>query len=86
MKNCKEFLNELTDYLDGTMSEAVRAELDEHLHWCHDCHVVLNTTKKTIEIYRDNTIYELPERLRVQLQQAIITKCKSTKVVRKTSD
>ncbi len=86
MKNCKEFLNELTDYLDGTMSEAVRAELDEHLHWCHDCHVVLNTTKKTIEIYRDNTIYELPERLRVQLQQAIMTKCKSTKVVRKTSD
>lgn len=86
MKNCKEFLNELTDYLDGTMSEAVRAELDEHLHWCHDCHVVLNTTKKTIEIYRDNTIYELPERLRVQLQQAIMTKCKSTKVVRNTSD
>jgi anti-sigma factor RsiW len=86
MKNCKEFLNELTDYLDGTMTEAVRAELDEHLHWCHDCHVVLNTTKKTIEIYRDNTIYELPERLRVQLQQAIITKCKSTKVVRKSSE
>ena len=86
MKNCKEFLNELTDYLDGTMSEAVRAELDEHLHWCHDCHVVLNTTKKTIEIYRDNRIYELPEQLRVQLQQAIMTKCKSTKVVRKSSD
>ncbi len=86
MKNCKEFLNELTDYLDGTMTEAVRTELDEHLHWCHDCHVVLNTTKKTIEIYRDNTIYELPERLRVQLQQAIITKCKSTKVVRKSSE
>lgn len=86
MKNCKEFLNELTDYLDGTMSEAVRSELDEHLHWCHDCHVVLNTTKKTIEIYRDNRIYELPETLRVQLQQAIMTKCKSTKVVRKTSD
>ena len=86
MKNCKEFLNELTDYLDGTMSEAVRAELDEHLHWCHDCHVVLNTTKKTIEIYRDNRIYELPEQLRVQLQQAIMTKCKSTKVARKSSD
>ena len=79
MKNCKEFLNELTDYLDGTMSEAVRAELDEHLHWCHDCHVVLNTTKKTIEIYRDNRIYELPEQLRVQLQQAIMTKCAASK-------
>jgi len=86
VKNCKEFLNELTDYLDGTMSEAVRAELDEHLHWCHDCDVILNTTKKTIEIYRDNRIYERPEQLRVQLQQAIMTKCKSTKVARKSSD
>ena len=84
--NCKDFLNELTDYLDGNISVSVRAELDEHLHWCRDCHVVLNTTKKTIEIYRDNRIYELPETLRQQLHQAIITKCKTTKQVRKSSD
>lgn len=83
--NCKDFLNELTDYLDGTISVTVRAELDEHLHWCRDCHVVLNTTKKTIEIYRDNRLYELPEKLRQQLQQAIITKCKTTKQTGKSS-
>lgn len=74
---CTEFLQELTDYLDGTTSTTLRDELDEHLHWCHDCRVVMNTTKKTIEIYRDNKIYELPERLRVQLQQAILSRCKS---------
>lgn len=84
--NCKDFLSELTDYLDGSISVTVRAELDEHLHWCRDCHVVLNTTKKTIEIYRDNRLYELPEKLREQLHQAIITKCKSTKQVGKGSD
>ncbi len=51
---CTEFLKELTDYLDGKISENLKIELDEHLHWCHECHVVMNTTKKTIEIYRDN--------------------------------
>jgi anti-sigma factor RsiW len=76
---CTEFLKELTDYLDGTLSESTRAELDEHLHWCHECHVVMNTTKKTIEIYRDNRIYELPEPLRTRLHQAIMSKCRCNK-------
>jgi anti-sigma factor RsiW len=81
---CTEFLKELTDYLDGAISPSVKGELEEHLHWCHDCEVVLNTTKKTIEIYRDNKLYELPETLRVRLQQVIMTKCKGHHV-KKTS-
>ena len=76
---CTEFLKELTDYLDGTMSQSMREELDEHLHWCHECHVVMNTTKKTIEIYRDNQLYELPEKLRTRLHQAIMSRCRESK-------
>jgi anti-sigma factor RsiW len=76
---CTEFLRELTDYLDGTLNESMRAELDEHLHWCHECHVVMNTTQKTIEIYRDNQLYELPESLRDRLHQAIMNRCRDSK-------
>ena len=82
---CKEFLQELTDYLDGKISVSLRAELDEHLHWCHECDVVMNTTKKTIEIYRDNQVYELPEDLRNRLHQAIMTKCQHHKSGKKSS-
>lgn len=74
---CSEFLKELTDYLDQTIDARTRAELEEHLQWCHDCYVVCNTTKMTIEIYRDSTLYELPEDLRARLHSAILTKCKS---------
>ncbi len=70
---CTEFLKELTEYLDGTADAALREELDEHMH------LVLNTTKKTIEIYRDNKLYELPERLRIRLHEAILSKCKASK-------
>lgn len=82
---CNDFLKELTDYLDGTANVEVRIELEEHLHWCHDCYVVMNTTKKTIEIYRDNKLYELPDTLRSKLQQAIINKCKQSRSGEKTS-
>ena len=76
---CTEFLKELTDYLDGTMDVATRVELEEHLQWCHNCYVVCNTTKMTIEIYRNNEVYDLPDPLRTKLQTAIISKCKGKK-------
>ncbi len=76
---CKEFLKELTDYLDDSMDASTRAELEDHLQWCHNCYVVCDTTKKTIEIYRGSKMYELPEDLRAKLQTAIISKCKSRK-------
>lgn len=76
---CSEFLTELTDYLDGSITTGIRVELEEHLQWCHECEVVLNTTKKTIEIYRNNQLYELPDSLRMRLQEAIIKKCKNVK-------
>jgi anti-sigma factor RsiW len=82
---CTEFLKELTDYLDGRISENLRIELDEHLHWCHECHVVMNTTQKTIEIYRDNKLYELPESLRNRLHEAIMDKCRKSPGRKKSS-
>lgn len=77
--NCSDFLKELTDYLDGVIDAQTRAELEEHLTWCHDCEVVCNTTKMTIQIYRDHEIYELPDDLRSRLRSAIVSKCKSIK-------
>jgi hypothetical protein len=76
---CSDFLKELTDYLDATIDASTRAELEDHLAWCHNCYVICNTTKKTIEIYRDSQLYELPEDLRSRLELAILSKCTSQK-------
>ena len=46
---CSEFLQELTNYLDGALDARTKAELEDHLSWCHNCYVVCDTTKKTIE-------------------------------------
>jgi anti-sigma factor RsiW len=76
---CTDFLKELTDYLDESMDASTREELEDHLAWCHNCYVICNTTKKTIEIYRDSQLYELPEELRSRLEVAILSKCASRK-------
>jgi len=76
---CSEFLNELTNYLDGALDAQTQAELEGHLAWCHNCYVVCDTTRKTIEIYRDSELYELPEDLRARLRSAIMSKCSAHK-------
>ena len=76
---CSEFLKELNDYLDGVIDPKLQSELQEHLQWCHNCFVVCNPNKQTIEIYRSTEVFELPDDLRSRLQTAIVSKCKNTK-------
>jgi anti-sigma factor RsiW len=84
--NCSDFLKELTDYLDGVIDADTKAELDEHLAWCHNCYVVCNTTKQTIEIYRGTDLYELPDDLRSRLRSAILKKCEQSKATAPKKD
>jgi hypothetical protein len=74
---CSDFLKELNDFLDGSLDPRLKDELQEHLTWCHNCYVVCDTTKKTIQIYRENAVYELPDNVRSKLHSAILSKCKS---------
>ena len=73
---CTEFLQLLDDLIDDTVSVPLRSEIEQHLDKCGHCEVVFNTTRKTIEIYRCNEIYDLPPDLRERLHAAIMERCK----------
>ena len=73
---CKEFLAQLDDLIDGSVSSQMRIELEAHIGKCGHCEVILNTTRKTIEIYRSHEIYELPSTLQERLHAAIMARCK----------
>jgi hypothetical protein len=73
---CTEFLALLDDMLDEVVTPELRGDLQEHLHACEHCEVTLNTTRKTIQIYRSHEIYEMPLGLRERLHAAIMAKCK----------
>lgn len=49
---CEELIHYLSDYIDNNLDEALRADAEEHLRSCHNCHVVLDSTRKTILIYQ----------------------------------
>jgi anti-sigma factor RsiW len=76
---CTDFLSQLTDYFDGQISPDLLAEVKVHIAECHHCHVVLDTTKQTIEVYRDNEIYEFTPELQNRLHTAIMARCRSVK-------
>jgi hypothetical protein len=73
---CTEFLQLLDDLIDESVSGPIRTEIEQHMHCCEHCEVVFNTTRKTIEIYRSNEIYDLTPDLRERLHAAIMAKCK----------
>ena len=73
---CTEFLAQLDELIDDTVTERMRIDLQEHLRGCEHCEVTLNTTRKTIEIYRSHEIYDLPSDLRERLHSAIMSRCR----------
>ena len=52
MLTCKQFLEELSDYLDERTNPELRKKLEQHLTDCPNCWVICDTTKKTIQIYK----------------------------------
>jgi Putative zinc-finger len=49
---CKQFLEELADYLDEKTDPELRQKLEQHISDCPNCWVICDTTKKTIQIYK----------------------------------
>lgn len=67
-KNCEELLGSLSAYIDGDLSPELCQELERHLAGCNDCRVVLNTTKRTIDlVHTPLEKNDLPEDVRERL-------------------
>jgi anti-sigma factor RsiW len=50
---CADVVKYLSDYLDGNLSEELVAEARAHVATCKNCHVVLDSTQRTILLYRE---------------------------------
>jgi hypothetical protein len=76
---CTEFLKILDDVLDESIAVETRTEIELHLRQCGHCEVVMNTTRKTIEIFRSHEVYELPTEVSERLHSVIMEKCKKVR-------
>jgi len=68
---CKGLLAQLHDYIDDELEAVLCAEIEEHLAGCDDCRVLIDTTQKTITLYRRQTPVDVPEGAMARLRQAL---------------
>jgi anti-sigma factor RsiW len=80
--NCQELIRYLSDYIDRSLSDELHAEAQQHLATCHNCHVVLDTTRQTIYLYRQSGRQAIPAEHRselfARLQQSLAARKNST--------
>jgi len=77
---CTKVWEEISDYLDSGIDPAIRAEIEQHLMKCEKCRVVVDTTKKTIDIFCNSEPAPLPEDARSRLRQALEKKLRRVRV------
>ena len=71
MLTCKEFLAELSAYLDEQTDLELKAKIDKHVAECPNCWVVCDTTKKTIKVYKGMDACEIPSGIHDRLLSAL---------------
>ena len=69
--NCEDIIRELSTYIDGDLDARMKRELEQHLEGCHECKLVVDQTKKTIQIFCDCQPVELPGDVRNRLHEAL---------------
>jgi anti-sigma factor (TIGR02949 family) len=66
--NCEELLGSLSAYIDGDLGPELCLELEKHLAGCDNCRIVLNTTKRTIDlVHAPIEKLDVPEDVRERL-------------------
>ena len=80
MLTCKQFLSELTDYLDEKTGNELHAKLERHITECPNCWVICDTTKKTIQVFKGMKEHPVPPDVHARLMAAVETKCADNKV------
>ncbi len=77
MITCEEFLAEFGDYLENQVSPEVRKELELHLSQCRVCHVLYDSSRKTVKIVTESRSFELPESVSDPIISRVMTRLRA---------
>ena len=67
-QSCSQLLSTLSEYVDGSLNAELCADLERHMKDCQRCRIVVNTMKKTVELYQETgEETQLPEDVRERL-------------------
>lgn len=81
MLTCKQFLQELNDYLDPSTDAEMKRRLESHVTECPNCFVIVDTTQKTLQVYKGIEPQNIPEDVKTRLLKALERKMAARKPV-----
>lgn len=76
--DCQDLLEQLGDYLDHEARQELCRAIEEHMHQCRDCRIVVDKTRKTILLYQADRSIPLPSTVTDRLQQALSREYRAT--------
>jgi len=76
---CKEFLQELNEFLDETIDPETKKHWQDHVNECPNCFVIVDTTKKTLQVYKGMEPQPIPNDVKSRLWQALEMKMAAKK-------
>lgn len=77
MKNCKEFCDQLSDYLDGELSDKECRLIEEHLAECSPCALEYKSLRTAVEVCSQGISEKLPEDVRSRLKAFLKQRCRN---------
>jgi putative zinc finger protein len=77
---CKQFLQELNDYLDPNVDAEMKIHLEAHVTQCPNCFVIVDTTMKTLQVFKGVEPQTIPEDVKARLWKALDRKMADRKL------
>jgi len=68
-RECRELFAKLSEYLDGELTEATCAGVDEHLEDCPPCVAFLESLRRTVRMIESAEGAPLPDEVRQSLRE-----------------
>ena len=52
-KKCPDYIQNLSDYIDGGVDSELCAEIEAHIGECENCRIMVDSLKQTVTLCRD---------------------------------
>jgi hypothetical protein len=68
---CKEVWQEISSYLDNTISPQLRRMLELHLAYCRHCTAIVDGVHNVISLVADGRVFALPAGFSARLRERL---------------
>jgi len=68
---CDQYIQNISDYIDGELAESVCEDIEDHLKGCKNCRIMVDTMKQTVVLCREGKQEQLPKHIEDKLNSAL---------------